>query len=51
MICSFVVIQAASRKPPDNVWNHKQQREKVKHLTDQALCFCGAGRLAVAAHE
>lgn len=33
-----------SRPPPANVWNYKQRRDKLKHLTDQALCFCGAGR-------
>ncbi|XP_067942118.1 axonemal dynein light chain domain-containing protein 1-like [Watersipora subatra] len=41
---ALAISTAASRKPPANVWNHKSRRDKLKHLTDQAVCFCGAGR-------
>lgn len=34
-------------KPPgrrtDNVWHHKKTREKLRHLTEQPPCHCGAG--------
>ena len=31
-------------RPPDNVWNHPARRNKMKHLTDNTLCICGAGK-------
>lgn len=31
------------RKRSGNVWYHKR-REKLKHLTDDTICICGAGR-------
>ncbi len=34
-------------KKPDNVWNHQQQREKFKFLTDQTVCACGAGKYKI----
>ncbi|CAH1787293.1 unnamed protein product [Owenia fusiformis] len=32
-----------SRKAPAGVWHH-QRRDKLKHLTDQTPCVCGAGQ-------
>lgn len=29
---------------PDNVWNNVKMREKLKFLTDQPVCSCGAGK-------
>jgi hypothetical protein len=29
---------------PDNVWNNIKMREKLKFLTDQTVCSCGAGK-------
>lgn len=33
-----------TKKRTDNVWNHEKTREKFKHLTEQPICYCGAGR-------
>ena len=28
----------------DNVWHHEKSRRKLKHLSEQPPCHCGAGR-------
>ncbi|KAL3870210.1 hypothetical protein ACJMK2_038289, partial [Sinanodonta woodiana] len=40
---NLAVSDAPARKVPANVWNFKR-REKFKHLTEDSICICGAGR-------
>ncbi|XP_064649134.1 axonemal dynein light chain domain-containing protein 1-like isoform X2 [Lineus longissimus] len=32
------------KKRASNVWNYRGQREKLKHLTENTICVCGAGK-------
>jgi len=35
---------AVPTRPPANMWNHSRRRARLRHLTDQPPCVCGAGR-------
>ncbi|XP_065179825.1 uncharacterized protein LOC135810270 [Sycon ciliatum] len=35
---------AATRSRPAAAWNFPAQRARFKHLTEQPVCFCGAGK-------
>ncbi|XP_074655207.1 axonemal dynein light chain domain-containing protein 1-like [Tubulanus polymorphus] len=41
---NLATTNVASRKPPANVWSHPKRRERFKHLTENTVCICGAGK-------
>ena len=36
--------KAQGKRPVDSLWQHANTRSKFKHLTEQPLCTCGAGK-------